>query len=88
MTGEQERDTVTIPGWIGFSVVVLILAGLFSWGCWWLFVVPSDGTLAMLCPKHEGRAEALRSLSEVRPLRDYEIAAWQASDEYFHRWCQ
>jgi hypothetical protein len=42
----------------------------------------------MLCPKHEGRAEALRSLSEVRPLRDYEIAAWQASDEYFQRWCQ
>jgi hypothetical protein len=88
MTAENERDVVTIPGWIGFGVVVLIVLGLFGWGCWWLFVVPGDSTRAMLCPKHEGRAEALRSLSEVRPLRDYEIAAWQASDEYFQRWCQ
>lgn len=88
MTGEQEREVVTIPGWIGFSVVVLIVLGLVCWFIYWVAVVPNDPTRAMLCPKHEARAEQLRALSEVRPLRDYEIAAWQTSDEYFQRWCQ
>lgn len=82
---EGGRRVLHIPGHLIFwPLLVLVLGAMY----WWAVMVPSRDERALLCPKHEQRAATYRQLANVRPLRDYEIAGWQASDEYFVEWCQ
>jgi len=85
MTDERQRRTFIIhPEYFVWP----ILLALAWWFLWWMFVVPPDSTRAILCPKHERRAETYRTLADIRPLKDYELKGWAASDEYVKRWCQ
>lgn len=83
----KPRRVLTLPNPLPFLVWGFVFVGVF-YGVYWLFIVPSTSTRAMLCPRHEEAVELYDDAADRRPLKEYEKKSRAESVRYVEKWCQ
>jgi hypothetical protein len=88
----KPRPVIVVPVWVSNLLWLLLfwlpIAAGVLYLFWWIFLVPSTSTRAMLCPKHADRVELYDAAEALRPLKEYEFKARAESERYLESWCQ